>query len=45
MDFQSKYFREVKQIQAYSFQTLVGNVGGYIGLFVGYEVGVKNWFR
>ena len=38
VDFQSKYFREVKQIQAYCFQTLIGNVGGYIGLFVGYTI-------
>ena len=28
-------YREIKQVRAYSVQSLVGNVGGYIGLFVG----------
>ena len=33
--FRSNQFMEIKQIRAYNFQTLVGNGGGYIGLFLG----------
>ena len=33
--FRSNKFMEIKQIRAYNFQTLVGNGGGYIGLFLG----------
>ena len=35
--FRSNRFMEIKQIKAYNFQTLVGNGGGYIGLFLGYS--------
>ena len=31
-------FREIKQVQAYDFDSLVGNVGGYMGLFLGYAI-------
>ena len=31
-------FKEIKQTRAYNFQTLIGNAGGYVGLFVGYTL-------
>ena len=31
-------FKEIKQIRKYSVQSLVGNAGGYIGLFLGYAL-------
>ena len=36
--FKLPLFKEIRQTRAYSFQTLVGNLGGYIGLFVGYTI-------
>lgn len=36
--FRSNRFMEIKQIRAYNFQNLVGNGGGYIGLFLGYSM-------
>ena len=36
--FRSNRFMEIKQIRAYNFQNLVGNGGGYIGLFLGYSI-------
>ena len=34
----ARHFKEIKQTRAYSLQSLVGNVGGYIGLFLGYAI-------
>ena len=31
-------YKEIVQIRAYTFQSLVGNVGGYIGLLLGYAI-------
>ena len=31
-------FKEIKQVRKYSVQSLVGNLGGYIGLCLGYAV-------
>ena len=31
-------FKEIVQIRAYTLQSLVGNVGGYIGLMLGYAI-------
>ena len=31
-------FREIKQIRAYNIDSLVGNMGGYMGLFLGYAL-------
>ena len=31
-------FKEIVQIRAYTLQSLVGNVGGYIGLLLGYAI-------
>ena len=28
-------YREIKQVRAYSIQSLIGNAGGYLGLFLG----------
>ena len=33
-----KRYLEVKQVRAYTFSNLVGNVGGYMGLFLGYAI-------
>ena len=32
------HFKEIKQTRAYTVQSLVGNVGGYLGLFLGYSL-------
>jgi hypothetical protein len=37
-DIRVNTFKEIKQVRAYSFQSLVGNVGGYIGLFLGFSI-------
>ena len=31
-------FKEMKQVRAYDVQSLIGNAGGYIGLFLGYAL-------
>ena len=31
-------FKEIKQMRAYSSQSLVGNAGGYVGILVGYSI-------
>ena len=31
-------YLEIKQIRAYTFSSLVGNIGGYMGLFLGYAI-------
>ena len=31
-------FREIKQIRAYDIESLVGHIGGYMGLFLGYAL-------
>ena len=36
--FRSNRFMEIKKIRAYNFQNLVGNGGGYVGLFLGYSI-------
>ena len=35
LDFQGSTYMEITQIRAYDGQSLVGNAGGYIGLFLG----------
>ena len=38
-------YRETVQTQAYNLENLVGNVGGYTGLFLGYAlVQIPNFF-
>ena len=34
----STIFKEIRQIRVYSFQNLIGNAGGYLGLFVGITI-------
>ena len=36
--FTTNEFKEIKQIQAYSLTSLIGNAGGYIGLLMGYAI-------
>ena len=31
-------YHETQQIRAYDFESLVGDVGGYMGLFLGYAI-------
>ena len=31
-------FKEIKQVKSYDPQSLVGNAGGYIGLFLGWSI-------
>ena len=38
VNFQARKFKEIKQVRAYTTQTLIGNTGGYIGLFLGYTI-------
>ena len=38
VSFRKKTYTEISQIRAYSLQSLVGNAGGYVGLFVGYSI-------
>ena len=33
-----KRFKEIKQTKAYTIQSLIGNAGGYVGLYLGYTV-------
>ena len=35
MNFLSEHCKEMNQIRAYNDQSLIGNAGGYIGLFLG----------
>ena len=36
--FRQTEFREITQTKAYDINTLVGNMGGYMGLLLGYAV-------
>ena len=38
VNFDKNEFKEIKQVRAYSAQSLIGNAGGYVGLFVGYTI-------
>ena len=38
IDILTDTFKEIKQVRAYSGQSLVGNMGGYLGLFLGYAL-------
>ena len=35
MNFQGKTYMEIEQTQDYDLQSLIGNAGGYVGLFLG----------
>ena len=36
--YRSPTYMEIKQVEAYRFENLVGNGGGYVGLFLGYSL-------
>jgi hypothetical protein len=36
--FQGSTYKLIEHVKAYDFQSLVGNVGGYIGMFLGYSL-------
>jgi hypothetical protein len=36
--YRSTTYMEIKQVEAYSMESLVGNGGGYVGLFLGYSL-------
>ena len=38
VEFRKNEFKEIKQLRAYSAQSLIGNAGGYVGLFIGYTI-------
>ena len=38
VNFRKKTYREFVQIRAYNLQSLIGNAGGYVGLFIGYSI-------
>ena len=38
IDFMEKNFKEIKQVNAFGIESLIGNVGGYIGLFLGFSI-------
>ena len=33
--FKNSYYKEIKHVQSFNLESLVGNVGGYVGLFIG----------
>ena len=51
IDFIDQTFKEIRQVNAFGIESLIGNVGGYIGLFLGVSIiqlptfclGVKRW--
>ena len=38
IDFSNSDFKEIKEVEAFGIESLVGNVGGYIGLFLGLSI-------
>ena len=36
--FKSSHYKEIKQIKDFCLESWVGNVGGYMGLFLGYAI-------
>ena len=36
--FRNKVYKEIRQIRAYTFMSLIGNVGGFVGLLLGYAL-------
>ena len=38
IDFANSDFKEIKEVEAFGIESLVGNVGGYIGLFLGLSI-------
>ena len=38
VQFRQNTYRQITQVRAYNLQSLIGNAGGYVGLFVGYTI-------
>ena len=38
INFKNRFFKEIKEVRAYNLQALIGNAGGYIGLFLGFAL-------
>ena len=38
LEIQTDTFKEIKQKRAYSSQSLIGNLGGYLGIFIGFTL-------
>ena len=38
VDYLDQNFKEIKQVRAFGFESLIGNIGGYIGLFLGASI-------
>ena len=38
IEFADPYFMEIKHVRSFSAQSLIGNAGGYVGLFTGYAL-------
>ena len=38
LSYKDQTYKEIKKVRSYGTQTLIGNAGGYLGLFVGYAV-------
>ena len=38
LEIQTDTFKEIKQKRAYSPQSLIGNLGGYLGIFIGFTL-------
>ena len=53
IDFSDSNFKEIKQVMAFGIENLIGNIGGYIGLFLGLSIvqlpnlflNVKQWLQ
>lgn len=41
--FEDEYYKKLTHIQSFCWETLVGNTGGYIGLFLGYTILQAPW--
>ena len=38
LEMQTDTFKEIKQKRAYTLQSLIGNLGGYLGIFIGFTL-------
>jgi hypothetical protein len=38
VNFPNRKYREITHVQEYDIESMVGNIGGYIGLFLGYSI-------
>ena len=38
VDLLDQNFKEIRQVRAFGIESLIGNIGGYIGLFLGYSL-------